>query len=1292
MLRLSKLTLHGFKSFADKTVFTFDEPIIGIVGPNGCGKSNVVDAIKWVLGERSAKSLRSKEMMDVIFAGSAARSPQGLASVVLTFDNPPYTPEELEALESDPVAGEPDADEIEAEVDAGLDGGRERNAEGPTKRRRRARPLNIDTETVDVERRLYRDGTSQYLINGRKARLRDIRELFMDTGVGADAYSIIEQGRVDAMLLARPEDRRVFFEEAAGVSKFKARRIESQRKLERVETNLAVVREQLDSTERRLRLVRGQAEKARKFKDLDAELRTLQTALAFQEHADLLDRLAGLTSRLTGLTDERDEAMRRVEAEESAREEAELARHDLSARQREAETARTRAENEAASARQRVRFAERTLEEAREQIRRDRQRVRELQERSEELTEEIRSQTEEVDSVRASATHAAERHDDAAERKRAIQSAAADRRSALQESRAALADIERRRSSQASRAESDLRRLESLHERREALESKLGQLAGDLESAERERENATARAADRRAAIASAEREIEHAAEALSGLAADQRELSEEAGRFERERAAADSRLGALRELIESRDGLSEAVRHTLEARDAAGDNSPLQKLIAPLADLIEADAEHAPLVEAALGTRLEALVVENQSAITDTDLLAALPSRVSLLPIDAMRPTRAREIPSELSTRVTRAGELVRADARAASLVEAFLSNVFIVPTLEAAYMLAAGPLAGGVFVTLSGERLDASGRLTAGPTDAEHSAAGLIRRRTELRKLEALVEELDGALASHRAKLSEVSDAAAERDAARAAAQRTLSEAQQRLVAAESAAENAAASHARLTRELEAAQGEEREIAERTGVIRAEHAEAAAKAESLARLYEEQADALARLEAENESADAESQAAADAAAQAQRDAAVADQQLIAAQRELRQLETRRDEADRQREQALDHLSSREASLAEHEQTIAESSERIDRETAAAEAAAEQLASLETEAEEARERSEIAGGRLVGARDRARQLERDWNAVEISRREIEVKRENLELRAMEEMSLDLAAEALDYDAMMADGDVTPIDPKPVRAGIEELKKSIRKLGNVNLDAIEEEATLAERNDDLVAQLADIDGARRRLEELIDRLSDASRTRFKEAFETIAENFGKPDGLFRQLFGGGKAEIRLLPDEETGEIDWLESGVAIVAQPPGKKPRNIDQLSGGEKTMTAVAMLMSIFQSRPSPFCVLDEVDAALDDANVERFTNVIHRFLDRSHFIVITHNKRTMQGTDRLFGVTMQERGVSTRVSVRLDQVSEDGSIAQTGSDDGANESEATASRRERLAAMRARDEPLEV
>jgi len=1166
VLRLSKLTLNGFKSFADKTVFTFDEPVIGIVGPNGCGKSNVVDAVKWVLGERSAKSLRSKEMQDVIFAGSAARKPSGLASVVLTFDNPPYTAGELEALKSDPAFGAADADEIEREIEDG-----EQAAPG---RRDHSRPLNIDTDAVDVERRLYRDGTSQYLINGRKARLRDIRELFMDTGVGADAYSIIEQGKVDAMLLAKPQERRIFFEEAAGVSKFKARRVESQRKLERVEVNLAVVREQLESTERRLRIVKGQAVKARKFQELDAERRALQTALAFHEHAELRDRLDGLTSRLASLTAERDEAMSRVERFEREREEAELARHDLAAQQRDAESARAGAESEASAARQRVTFAERALDEGAEQMKRDRQRAEELRERSDEIAREIDERESEVEEVADRAHKATAASEAAVARKRSLSEEAGNRRSNLQEARAALASIERERSGCASRAESDLRRLEALTERRDELSARLERLDAERTVAREARESARASAEDLAGRAQDAEARLGATDRDLTGLAEDQSALANVASELERERAAAASRLGALQELIESREGMSESVRDALAAREADPDG-PLRAVVAPLAELIETDAYHAAAVETALGARLEALVVDRLAAIAESELIAALPGRVALLPVHTPAAAPAKPIlpPGAipgLADRVRPVRPLVRASDDLAPLLDRLLDSVSLVP-------------------------------------------------------------------------------------------------------------------------DLEAARGEASEVAERQGALRAEHAEAAAKAESLARLHAEQANDLARLETEAEAAERELEEAAEAASRSHRDAAVADQQLIAAKKELRQLETRRDESDRQRQQAIDHLDAREAALAEHRDTIARETERAEAQAKAAAEAAERVASLEAESEAARERSSGINERLTGSRQRATELDRDWNSLEISRRELEVKRENLEQRAADELTLDLAAESNEYRELMAEGDVTPIDPEPARETIAALRKDIKKLGNVNLDAIEEETKLAERNDDLIEQVADIDAARHRLEALIERLSEASRERFKNAFETIAENFSRNDGMFRRLFGGGKAEIRLLPDEETGEIDWLESGVAIVAQPPGKKPRNIDQLSGGEKTMTAVALLMSIFQSRPSPFCILDEVDAALDDANVERFTGVVHQFLDRSHFIVITHNKRTMQGTDRLFGVTMQERGVSTRVSVKLDQVSDDGSISK---DAGAEpqEDEPKPSDRDRLAALRRESEAVEV
>ena len=1057
--------------------------------------------------------------------------------------------------------------------------------------------------------------------------------------------------------------------------------------------NLAVVREQLESTERRLRIVKGQAVKARRFQELDAERRALQTALAFCEHADLRDRLDGLTSRLASLTAERDGAVERVERYEREKEEAELERHDLAARQREAESARAGAESEAASARQRVTFAERALAEGAEQMRRDRERAEELRERSDEIAREIGEQESEVEEVAARAQKAAAASEAAVARKRRLSEEAGTRRSSLQEARASLASIERERSGCASRAESDLRRLESLTERRDELTRRIERLDAELTVAREAREAARASAEDLGRRAKETEARLSATDRDLTGLAEDQSALASAASELERERAAAASRLGALQELIESREGMSDAVRDALAAREADPDG-PLRAVRAPLAELIETSAEHAAAVETALGGRLEALVVERLAAIAENELIAALPGRVALLPIHT--PASASALPAYapggipgLADRVRPVRPLVRAADDLAPLLDRLLAGVYLVPDLESAFLLASGPLAGATFVTRAGERLDPDGRVLAGRAADGSASAGLLERRSELRDLESRVAGLDEDLAARRATLSELSDAAAERESRRAEISRELSELHRAHTRAESDAERAESDESRLGREAEAARAEASEVAEREGALRAEHTEAASKAESLARLHAEQAEALGRLETGAEAAERELEEAADAASKSHRDAAVADQQLIAAQKELRQLQTRRDELDRQRQQAIDHLDSREAALAEHRDTIERETERVEAETRKATEAAERVAALESEAESARERSSSIGERLAASRQRATELDRDWNSLEISRRELEVKRENLEQRAWDELTLDLAAESNEYRELMAGGDVTPIDPEPARDAIAELRKEIKKLGNVNLDAIDEESKLAERNDDLIGQVADIDAARHRLEALIERLSEASRERFKAAFETIAENFSRSDGMFRRLFGGGKAEIRLLPDEETGEIDWLESGVAIVAQPPGKKPRNIDQLSGGEKTMTAVAMLMSIFQSRPSPFCILDEVDAALDDANVERFTGVVHQFLDRSHFIVITHNKRTMQGTDRLFGVTMQERGVSTRVSVKLDQVSDDGSISKGAKPESEDDEP---SDRERLAAMRRESAPVEV
>lgn len=1278
MMRLAKLTLSGFKSFADRTEFTFDAPISGIVGPNGCGKSNVVDAIKWVLGERSAKSLRGKEMIDVIFSGSAGRQPMGLASVVLSFDNPELTDAEAAALAALPTTGAGESSH-EGGTDHGLE---EEPGEAASLFDRsgvRRRALPIDTERVDVERRLYRDGTSQYLINGRKARLRDIRDLFLDTGVGADAYSIIEQGKVDALLLANPYERRTFFEEAAGVARFKVRRIEAQRKLERTETNLIRVREQLDSTERRLRLVKGQAAKARRFVSLDGELKALRMAVTFEQYDDLQQRLAGLTSRLQDLESQRRAAMEELASLEEAKHEAEIDRHERQESHRAAEREKAAAEHRLQSSEQRRTMTERSAAEARSHLAEEQRRLAALEEQAASLDRDIERLTGAADDLTTLAAKAEESLREQAAARETAQSGLADLRYRLAERRAAAQNIDRELTGLAARLDADQRRVHALNEQTQNLESRQSVLARE----EQEAAKALARAEDdvraRRERIATLESVLTELLSSSESLSGDQRALAARVGEQEQQHARLDSRRATLEEMIVARVGLGEAVKSVLDRaaaakRDPAQASTLLAQIVAPLAELMDVEPADAPAVEAALGSALQAIVVPSITPLLSGDEAATLGGRVTFVametppggtsdgftitsPGDGSGATE--EIPAPLVS------DLIRADERIKEIVRRLLGRTYLVRDLDAAYMLASGPARssrGARFVTRDGAVLEPDGRVTAGPMSGSGSGGsqgeGLLQRRSELAELESRLDELEVALASGRAELASIDERAADLNRMAAAERVALATEQRHLVADDSRRQRHEADAERAQRERVMVAAELSQAAERAAAIHAEHAEITERAESLRRLLDEQSALARQVEQEIESAQHAADAAAERLTASKVEAGQLAEKLAAARRELRRLEMLREEASQQRLRISQTVEHREASIAEYDRVIEECRGEIESAAAQAGEWAGRMASLADEAREAGERAASLGEQVLGARQRAGIIDRDWNSLELTKRELEVRRETLEQRAQEDLSLDLAWEYADYRRMMSEGDVRRIDVEQAQPEIEELRDAIRKLGNVNLDAIEEEAALEGRNEELIRQVADIDAAVSQLRELIERLSAVTKERFKQSFETIQEYFSGPSGMFRRLFGGGKADLRLMPMPETGEIDWLESGIEVVAKPPGKEPRSISQLSGGEKTMTAVALLMSIFQSKPSPFCVLDEVDAALDDANVERFSGILRHFLDRCHFIVITHNKKTMQAADQLYGVTMQERGVSRRVAVKFEHIGEGGKI----------------------------------
>lgn len=1300
-MRLARLTLSGFKSFADRTEFSFDDPVTAIVGPNGCGKSNVVDAVKWVLGERSSKSLRGKEMTDVIFAGSAARQPLGMASVTLSFENPVIDRGDEGIAGSGGHVPEAAVEGGDGAIDANPDQnpdspGPESDSDVVISRKLINRGLPFDADMVDVERRLFRDGSSQYLINGKRCRLKDIVELFMDTGIGADAYSIIEQGKVDAMLMASPQERRTIFEEAAGVAKYKARRIESERKLDRTEANLSLTREQLAQTERRLKIVKSQAAKARTFRTLDTELRALRALVTLDQYDDLQQRLAGLTHQLTELDEKRKRAVEILQGLESARADAEARRGELAAAQRRAESSLQSARHMGSSAEQRRDMTQRAAAELEVQAAEDLRQIEAVDAWIAEIVAALAQQGSAIGELAEELARA--EHDLAvlAQERGVSMTRLGEARTEQSAKRAQAQNIDRERTGLLAAIESDRRRAASMREQMSELANRAAGNKSEQETLAERRADAELACARLGAEVQRTENRLVESQEALSRLGADRRTLTGKVSESQQSFVRLDSRRATLQELQDTHAGLAESVRYVLQ-RKAKGEG--FAGVRAVLADLIQVKREHAAVVEAALGPALQALVVGTLLEVPGPDELGRLPGRVAFLPADpfgaSTRPetgdagSESRGTGDEIRPEsevvaviggstgyVARVRDMVRSRAGDAdapglaidALLDRLLERTLLVRDMDAAMLLAAGPMAGREvrFVTADGRVLEADGRVLAGPSQAE--SGGVLQRSSELEQLQIELGQVREVLDRDRALLAAADAQASELSRTEGELRKQVATLQREQTAADAQLERHGADLARLEREQTGLSQQIASLTDRCAAVEQEQANTADRAEKLRRLYEEQVQEAASLDARIEQAQRESEAISEKLTGAKVLAGRVNEQLAAARREKSRLDQAADEGERRKRHLTNQTEQRRQTLDRHRQVLAEADAQIESSGAAAKAAQEDLHIIGDELAGMINHSTELGEKLNLARQHSGAIERDWHSLEVARREVEVKRENLEDRAQQELGMDLPREHADYRAALDDsesGEMARLDHSVAVPRIDELKRDIKELGNVNLDAIEEETLLVARNEDLIRNVADIDAARVSLIELIQKLNIASEQRFKDTFTTIQNHFSGNDGMFRQLFGGGQAEVRLMglvkegPNGEkiqTDEIDWLESGVEVVAKPPGKQPRSISQLSGGEKTMTAIALLLSIFKSKPSCFCILDEVDAALDEANVERFCNVIHKFLAHSHFIVITHRKRTMVSADRLYGVTMQERGVSKRVTVKVDQVGEKG------------------------------------
>jgi chromosome segregation protein len=613
---------------------------------------------------------------------------------------------------------------------------------------------------------------------------------------------------------------------------------------------------------------------------------------------------------------------------------------------------------------------------------------------------------------------------------------------------------------------------------------------------------------------------------------------------------------------------------------------------------------------------------------------------------------------------------EYVRCDGVAREWLERLLGETFVVDSVDVAHHLAAGPLAGCRLVTRSGELFEADGTLVLHPAETGDGGAGftgVLARRAELAELVATLGTLALRIASLELSLSQVaSESGQEKVRVRELSER-LQESRRTLIDANYQAERLDQLIRRIEGEWSRIDEEDRELAERATAVTAEREQLAKRhtvvegeiasdrtqADATRAAYERSATTVTHL--------------GEMLGVARGKLGEANANLENARRERRSLQGALENSQRQVQVVREQVERRSGQISRLEEAIVEATNAVAASDAGLQGLADDFSTTEALLKEVAIEVERTSGALATGRSAAAVFERNWHAVEMSRRELEIKRENLEENTLRDIELDLPARYAEHRAMRESVDFVAIDRELAEKEVHELNQEVRRLGNVNLDSIDELSVLEQKNIELDSQLKDIDEAKAQLENLIGKLDDVSRSRFEETFKSVREHFASPDGMFRRLFGGGSADLFLLPLEDgprAGQTDWLESGVEIRAKPPGKEPRVISQLSGGEKTMTAVALLMAIFQSKPSPFCVLDEVDAALDEANVERFCGTLKQFLDRSHFIVITHHKRTMQSCDLLYGITMPQRGVSKRVAVRFEEVGADGRIAKSAQD----------------------------
>ena len=1177
---LKSIEVQGFKSFAHKIKFDFHNGITGIVGPNGSGKSNVADAVRWVLGEQRVKQLRGGSMQDVIFSGTENRKPLSYASVAITLDNSDHQ-------------------------------------------------LPIDYEEVTVARKLYRSGESEYLINGAACRLKDVNELFYDTGIGKEGYSIIGQGQIDRILSGKPEERRELFDEAAGIVKFKRRKNTSLKKLEEERQNLLRVSDILAELEKQAGPLEKQAETAREYLKKKEELKTYDINMFLLETERIQEQIADIEEKLTNTRAELGEAGQQYDAMKAEYDAVEEQMDNIDA---SIEKAKSQL-NETNLLKQQL---ENQIELLKEQIhsahmndahydQRAQTVLAELENR-EKSRQELLQEQEEID---AQMNRQKTLEDEAGAALLEVQSRIADLSAEIEQHQNEVMEVLSSRASTKAKIQKYDTMLEQIQVRKARMHQQILEAGSEYGQQKEKQEEYLAeleRISEQIRELTQENAAYEEKIEKIQKILAKQTEqfrIGQTA--YHREQ----SRLESLKNITERYDGYGNSIRKVMDHKEKE------KGLLGVVADIIKVDKQYEIAVETALGGSIQNIVTEDEE--TAKRMIQFLKKnkfgRATFLPLTSIRQgagisqQAALKEPGVVGT----ANTLARADAKYQKLTDYLLGRTLVVDHIDHASAIARKYHQSIRIVTLEGELINPGGSMTGG---AFKNSSNLLSRRREIEEFEKTVrqlkkemdelEEQSEQLRKERAGYYEKTDEIAEKLRKAYVIQNTAKmnadQAASRMQSAKSQAENTQKEADELDAQITDIMENQESITVELDTSENLEKELTTQIEEMQKKLETEQ----QLETRRQKATEEIHLSY--AALEQKYAFLAEnlnrieEESNKFRQELSQLEENRGENSGEIEE-------KERQISELRQTIEDSGELF--------------AEIRQEIEKYKKNREELTLKHKSFLENRETLSKHMSSLDKEIFRLESQKESGESASEKQINYMWEEYEITYNHAKELRDPNLTDLSKMKKRIQELKSEIRGLGNVNVNAIEEYKSVSERYEFLKGQHADLVEAEATLVQIIEELDTAMRKQFKEQFARIASEF---DTVFKELFGGGKGTLELMEDE-----DILEAGIRIIAQPPGKKLQNMMQLSGGEKALTAISLLFAIQNLKPSPFCLLDEIEAALDDNNVGRFAKYLHKLTKNTQFIVITHRRGTMTAADRLYGITMQEKGVSTQVSVSL-------------------------------------------